>query len=99
MIDDFKLFPTLIRKVNNFLSVDECNTIQKELLDREHLLKDHESLTGKSKSSYLVDNILNIISINLNDKIKNVCLSYKKDVGFKMIKIVVSYTFIILINL
>ena len=84
MINDFKVFPTLVRKVNNFLSVDECNTIQKELLDRERLLKNHELLTGESKSSHLIDNILNIISINLNDKIKNITLSYKKDVGFKM---------------
>jgi|19_taG_2_1085344.scaffolds.fasta_scaffold23592_2 uncharacterized protein (TIGR02466 family) len=84
VIDDFKLFPTLVRKVNNFLSVDECSTIQKELLDRESLLKDHELLTGKSKSSHLIDNILNIISINLNDRIKDICWSYKKDVGFNM---------------
>ncbi len=84
MIDDFKLFPVLVKRVNNFLSVDECNTIQKELLNREGLLKDHELLSGKSKSSHLIDNILNIISINLNDRIKDITLSYKKDVGFKM---------------
>jgi len=84
MIEDFKLFPVLVKKVNNFLSVDECSTIQKELLNREGLLKDHELLTGESKSSHLIDNILNIISINLNDRIKDITLSYKKDVGFKM---------------
>ena len=58
MIEDFKLFPVLVKKVNNFLSVDECSTIQKELLNREGLLKDHELLTGESKSSRWISCLL-----------------------------------------
>ena len=84
MIHNFKLFPILVKKVTNFLSVDECNIIQNELLKKESNLKNHSLLPGKSKSSYLINNILDVLSINLHDKIKVISSSYKKEVGFKM---------------
>ena len=87
MIDDFKLFPTLVRRINNFLSAEECSIIQKELLSRQDLLSRHELLTKGSTSSHEKtiqekENIFDKLSIDLNDRIKQACSNYKKETGF-----------------
>ena len=88
MIDDFKLFPTLVRRINNFLSAEECSIIQKELLSRQDLLSRHELLTEGSTSSHEKtihqekENIFDKLSIDLNDRVKQACSNYKKETGF-----------------
>jgi uncharacterized protein (TIGR02466 family) len=77
---DYKIFPTLVRQVDDFISQQECKVIQQEIL--QHSLKDkHNLLTGDSVSSHLKSNILDILSIDLNERIKEVAKRYTEYSG------------------
>ena len=90
-MEKFGLFPTLIYKQKEFISLKECKKIVKFYENKKNIFEKHESLLGNSLSSHAnslklnldaLQEISDIIKDNFKEKIKNVCEDYAKESGF-----------------
>jgi uncharacterized protein (TIGR02466 family) len=85
-INNLKLFPTVIKYTQNFLSVDECTRVLKDF--KKIKLLDHFLLSGNAKSSYYSENnILDYTYKNLYNRLNDISNDYAKELGLKNVTI------------
>ena len=84
-IDNLNVFPTLIRKVSNFLTAEECSEIVSKIdLDN---FSNHPALSGHAVSNHMSQKESSIDSIdqyiNIKDRLKLELKGYTETSGFK----------------
>jgi uncharacterized protein (TIGR02466 family) len=83
---NIKVFPTLIKYINNFLNEKELNKIIEITIDKK--LSSHLSLKGKATSTHgLNSDVLFNIDKNIVEKIKNKINEYAIDYGVRKLKL------------
>ena len=83
---NIKVFPTLIKYINNFLNEKELNKIIEITINKK--LSSHLSLKGKATSTHgLNSDVLFNIDKNIVEKIKNKINEYAIDYGVRKLKL------------
>jgi uncharacterized protein (TIGR02466 family) len=97
-IKEWKLFPTLVMEIENFLTEDECKLLFDHLLPETNFEKTPESLYNAIGDGYTSwkfsdtdDYIRNIflekIGISFDDKLKSYLDTFSKNMGLKRLKV------------
>ena len=73
MIQEHKLFPTLILEIPDFLNKNECKKIEKSLNLKKNksFLKAHPALPEKALSSHTNEGFYNLINLPPQKNIRN----------------------------
>ena len=89
-INNLNIFPTLIKYIENFLTIEECNKILNDF--KKIKLTNHFLLKGNAKSSFFEeDKILNKTDNKLLNNLNNLSNEYAKDLGLKEVIITNSW--------
>lgn len=89
-INNLKIFPVLIKYVENFLTIEECKKILKDFKNIK--LTNHFLLKGNAKSSFHnEDKILNKTDKNILNNLNKISNEYAKELGLKEIVITNSW--------
>jgi len=96
---NYELFPTLVTKVEKFISEDQCTEIFNFLIGKKKELEHHDCLSGEGLSTYISgkrQNILKDISKeiknckNIVSNVENFIIDYAKETGYSSDKIFIT---------
>ena len=91
MLQEHRIFPTLISEIPEFLNKNECEKIEESLKSKKHFLKEHKALSKNALSSHtphtskdVLYSVIDSVDKSFKDNILKFTKKYAESSGFEL---------------